>query len=96
MRHQRFVTPYVRCHKVTKRQAQATGGTKHYHSDCPAGAALAPGDTLAWFSDSSYQGSVGQYDNGCAAKDTCGLPYSRDGEALGGGPGGGWELCFAR
>ena len=52
-------------------------------------AALAPGDAIAWTSDRSHQGSVGLMDNGCAAKGTCGLPYS------GNGLGGGWELCFA-
>ena len=47
------------------------------------------GDALSWTSDATYQGSVGSdYDNGCAAKGTCGLPYSDD------GLGGGWQLCF--
>eukprot|EP01045_Picozoa_sp_COSAG04_P025653 COSAG04_NODE_3405_length_2844_cov_3.814208_2_plen_261_part_00 len=68
------------------------GGAAHYRSDCPEGAALAPGDGIAWHSDCCDQGSVGyggQADyNGCAAKGTCGLPYSHD------GLGGGWELCF--
>ena len=63
----------------------------HDGSDCPEGAALAPGDAIAWASNDYAQGSVGSGhgDNGCAAKGTCGLPYSWD------GLGGGWELCFA-
>eukprot|EP01045_Picozoa_sp_COSAG04_P024947 COSAG04_NODE_3194_length_3064_cov_2.095447_2_plen_313_part_00 len=68
------------------------GGAAHYGSDCPEGAALAPGDTIAWYSNVVYQGSVGssgEDHNGCAAKGTCGLP------ATGYGLGGGWELCFA-
>ena len=48
---------------------------------------------VPWFkvdvSDDNVQGSVGRRDNGCAAKGTCGLPFS------GYGLGGGWELCFA-
>ena len=56
--------------------------------------ALPPGDAIPWTSDGSDQGSVccshcTCLDNGCAAKGTCGLPYSND------GLGGGWELCFA-
>eukprot|EP01045_Picozoa_sp_COSAG04_P012452 COSAG04_NODE_839_length_9957_cov_18.873504_4_plen_170_part_00 len=66
------------------------GGAAHGGSDCPEGAALAAGDAIAWTSDGSRQGSVGDsHDNGCAAKGTCGLPYSAY------GVGGGWELCFA-
>eukprot|EP01045_Picozoa_sp_COSAG04_P004841 COSAG04_NODE_216_length_19953_cov_85.343558_12_plen_429_part_00 len=65
------------------------GGAAHYGSDCPEGAVLASGDAIAWHSSSGYQGSVGYRGNGCAAKGTCGLPYS------GHGLGGGWELCFA-
>jgi len=65
------------------------GGAAHGGSDCPEGAALAPGDAIAWASDDRWQGSVGRRDNGCAAKGTCGLPYSAH------GLGGGWELCFA-
>ena len=65
------------------------GGTWHGESDCPVGAALAPGDTLAWTSNADYQGSVGFTFNGCAAKGTCGAPWSDY------GPGGGWQLCFA-
>ena len=57
------------------------------------GVALAPGDAISWHSDGNLQGSTGSvnidYDNGCAAKGTCGLPYSAF------GLGGGWELCFA-
>ena len=51
--------------------------------------ALAAGDAIAWTSNNNAQGSVGFRDNGCAAKGTCGLPFS--GSRL----GGGWELCFA-
>ena len=48
------------------------------------------GDTLSWTSGGGYQGSVGNsyVDNGCAAKGTCGLPWSH--YEL----GGGWQLCF--
>ena len=55
------------------------------------GAALAPGDALRWESSGNQQGSVGRtdFDNGCAGKGTCGLPYS------GYGIGGGWIVCFA-
>jgi hypothetical protein len=66
-------------------------GSRHWASDCPAGAALAPGDNIGWYSDFSWQGSVGNIfntDNGCAGKGTCGLPYS--GNRL----GGGWQICF--
>ena len=65
------------------------GRLAHRGSDCPEGVVLAPGDVIDWASDYLYQGSVGDRDNGCAAKGTCGLPYSRN------GLGGGWELCFA-
>ena len=69
------------------------GGARHGDSDCPEGAALAPGDAIAWTSNAAHQGSVGApsgYNgNGCAAKGTCGLPFSQH------GLGGGWELCFA-
>ena len=70
------------------------GGAAHYYSDCPEGAALASGDAIAWTSDGSSQGNPGAidnaWDNGCAAKGTCGLlPFSLS------GLGGGWELCFA-
>ena len=67
-------------------------GQAHGGSDCPEGAALAPGDAIGWHSNFAHQGSVGNpYNNanGCAAKGTCGLPYSER------GLGGGWELCFA-
>eukprot|EP01051_Picozoa_sp_SAG22_P023664 SAG22_NODE_6208_length_885_cov_1.832061_1_plen_97_part_00 len=67
-------------------------GSTHTGSDCPTGAALAPGDTLSWHSGGRYEGSVGNGensgDNGCGAKGTCGLPYSHD------GLGGGWVVCF--
>ena len=72
------------------------GGEQLGGSVCAVGAALATGDTLSWTSDKEFQGSVGnqpgwggEYDNGCAAKGTCGLPFSQD------GLGGGWQLCFA-
>ena len=68
-------------------------GARRYHSDCPVGATLVAGDALSWASNEAYQGSVGCRgscgDNGCAAKGTCGAPYSYD------GLGGGWQLCFA-
>ena len=52
--------------------------------------AVAYGDALSWTSDWHWQGNYGgRLDNGCAAKGTCGLPYS------GQGLGGGWQLCFA-
>ena len=45
---------------------------------------------LSWTSNGAVQGSVGSgYDNGCAAKGTCGLPFHYY------GLGGGWQLCFA-
>ena len=71
------------------------GGVEHVGSDCPEGAALAPGDAITWTSDSGLQGSVGCTEsrcgdgNGCAAKGTCGLTFTYN------GLGGGWELCFA-
>ena len=55
-------------------------GSRHTHADCPAGAALAAGQRLAWHSDGSYQGS---YNGGN------GLPRNYD------GAGGGWQVCFA-
>ena len=64
-------------------------GSRHYGSDCPAGALLAAGGSVGWASDGSYQGSVGHYANGCDAKGLCGLPFSED------GLGGGWQICFA-
>ncbi len=64
------------------------GGEQLGGSDCPAGAGLAAGDALSWSSDKYGQGNYGG-DNGCAAKGTCGLPYSSY------GLGGGWQLCFA-
>lgn len=68
------------------------GGATYRGSECPVGAALAPGDAIGWTSNGDSQGSVcptGCPDNGCVAKGTCGLPAS------GFGTGGGWELCFA-
>ena len=64
--------------------------------DGAVGAGLMAGDALSWIADYADQGSVGYRDgrgnptdNGCAAKGTCGAPYSYD------GLGGGWQLCFA-
>ena len=65
------------------------GGAQLGGSDCPVGAALATGDALSWASNGDGQGNWGGTDNGCAAKGTCGLPYSTW------GLGGGWQLCFA-
>eukprot|EP01046_Picozoa_sp_COSAG06_P038786 COSAG06_NODE_4509_length_4193_cov_11.274792_2_plen_387_part_00 len=66
---------------------------EHEGSDCPVGAVLAPGDAIAWTSNTGNQGTVGcsgtYSDNGCAAKGTCGLSWSQD------GLGGGWQICFA-
>ncbi len=68
-------------------------GTQHGGSDCPIGVVLATGDTIAWASDGSDQGSTGPTsswaENGCATKVTCGRPFSH--REL----GGGWEICFA-
>ena len=67
-------------------------GSRHYGSDCPAGALLAAGGSVGWASDSCCQGNPGggaADDNGCGAKGLCGLPYS------GNGLGGGWQICFA-
>ena len=80
-------------------------GAQFVGSNCPEGAALAPGDALSWTSDGWDQGgeggdcegvdfspstpSLGRFHNGCAAKGTCGLPCSTD------FLGGGWQLCFA-
>eukprot|EP01045_Picozoa_sp_COSAG04_P020386 COSAG04_NODE_2082_length_4836_cov_4.164872_1_plen_82_part_00 len=68
------------------------GGAQLGGSDRPVGAGLAAGDVLSWTSDGNYQGSVGSNlgRNGCAAKGTCGLRFSRNQ-----GLGGGWQLCFA-
>ena len=68
-------------------------GSRHGGSDCPAGAALAPGDILSWESNGDDQGCVGysensMYDNGCIPRGTCGVSYSRY------GLGGGWVVCF--
>ena len=72
------------------RAGELPNGAQLGGSDCPVGAALAVGDALSWTSDGGGQGNRGgNIDNGCAAKGTCGLPYSRD------GLGGGWQLCFA-
>ena len=68
------------------------GGARIGDSDCAVGAALAARDALSWASDGVHQGTVceGCYDNGCAAKGTCGLRHSHD------GLGGGWQLCFVQ
>ena len=55
-------------------------GSQHGVADCPAGAVLAAGQSLAWHSDGSYQGHNGG--NGLRANPTQGL-------------GGGWQVCFA-
>ena len=70
------------------------GGAQLGGSDCPVGAGLAAGGALSWTSNGVHQGNYGRnhggnHDNGCAAKGTCGLPYSSY------GLGGGWQLCFA-
>ena len=64
-------------------------GSTHGGSDCPAGAALLPGDSVGWASDGYWQGSNSGTANGCAAKASCGLPWSQS------GLGGGWQICFA-
>ena len=66
-------------------------GTTHDGSDCPVGTTLAPDDSVGWTSNAGTQGTVGDgsSDNDCAAKGTCGAPWSAS------GLGGGWELCFA-
>ena len=54
-------------------------GSRHSGADCPAGSALAAGQTLSWHSSSAWQGSgIGN-----------GLPASQS------SPGGGWQVCFA-
>ena len=66
-------------------------GSRHWASDCPMGVQLAPGDSINWYSDFSWQGSVGNHwntDNGCSGAGTCGLPWS--GNTI----GGGWQICF--
>jgi hypothetical protein len=66
-------------------------GSWHGGSDCPVGVILAPGDALTWQTDNCCQDNEAGwgYDNGCATKGTCGLPYDRS------GLGGGWLICFA-
>eukprot|EP01045_Picozoa_sp_COSAG04_P001745 COSAG04_NODE_59_length_30260_cov_18.181327_13_plen_205_part_00 len=78
------------------------GGAQHGDSGCPVGAALAPGDALSWTSNGVDQGTVGRSNNGCAAKGTCGAPYTAYGpggtrtfQDFPNGLGGGWQLCFA-
>ena len=65
------------------------GLSPHDMSDCPVGAVLTPGQVVGWESSATDQGSVGDNDNGCAAKGSCGLQYSQS------GIGGGWQICFA-
>jgi hypothetical protein len=60
-------------------------------SDCPVGTMLPPGGTLRWISNYKRQGSTGNFDNGCAAKSFCGVPYMYSDRGL----GGGWDICFA-
>ena len=54
-------------------------GSQHYSDNCPAGAFLTAGQTLAWHSSGSVQGNNGN-----------GLPMDRNY-----GHGGGWQICFA-
>ena len=56
-------------------------GSQHSGGRCPAGAALAAGQRLAWHSDGNAQGTYPSGGNG--------LPYSDS------GAGGGWQVCFA-
>ena len=70
------------------------GGAQQEGSNCPVDAALAAGDALSWTSNGVSQGGEGIYrwsevHNGCAAKGTCGRPFSST------EVGGGWQLCFA-
>ena len=57
-------------------------GTRHGNADCPAGAALGPGQTLTWTSNTADQGDFHGNGNG--------LPHSSF------GAGGGWQVCFAQ
>eukprot|EP01045_Picozoa_sp_COSAG04_P037768 COSAG04_NODE_9813_length_830_cov_1.240766_1_plen_187_part_00 len=85
------VASTLRLADVAVAEYRSAAGAQLGSSDCPVGAALAVGDALSWTSDGAYQGSVaGLPDNGCAAKSTCGLPYSNQ------GLGGGWQLCFVQ
>ena len=60
---------------------------------------MAAGDAVSWTSDGYDQGSGPGFfpsgnpapGNGCAAKGTCGLPYTASVFEL----GGGWQICFA-
>lgn len=66
-------------------------GLRRGGSDCPTGVAIVPGASVSWYSDFSWQGSVGNLwntDNGCSAAGTCGAPWS------GNNLGGGWQICF--
>eukprot|EP01051_Picozoa_sp_SAG22_P007249 SAG22_NODE_503_length_9694_cov_13.573736_5_plen_1203_part_00 len=56
-------------------------GSRHHGADCPAGAVLAAGQSLAWHSSTRWQGNNPQGN---------GLPQSHD------GLGGGWQVCFAK
>eukprot|EP01046_Picozoa_sp_COSAG06_P012926 COSAG06_NODE_772_length_12432_cov_119.880159_9_plen_87_part_00 len=78
-----FDTQDCTCDAVT-----LPSGAMHHGSNCPVDAAVGPGGALVWTSDVNTQGSVGSWDNGCAAKDTCGLLYSVN------DLGGGWQICF--
>ena len=67
-------------------------GERHFYSDCPRGATVAPGGIITWQSNQFHQGSagLGGYDSGCQPKGICGLPYVDGGD----GSGGGWQICF--
>ena len=71
-------------------------GSQHHGSNCPEGVALTPSGTITWQSDGASQGSIGNpysgednYNNGCQAKDLCGISWSQ--QLLGGGR----QICFA-
>jgi hypothetical protein len=53
-------------------------GSRHDGGDCPVGAMLAAGQSLAWQSDGDTQGNNRKR-----------LSFNRDDD-----PGGGWQLCF--
>jgi hypothetical protein len=66
-------------------------GSTRTDSDCPVGALLTPGDSVAWHSNRFHQGSLGSgHSNGCEGKELCGLPYAGSSTGL----GGGWQICF--
>eukprot|EP01052_Picozoa_sp_SAG31_P033259 SAG31_NODE_3734_length_3939_cov_1.703906_6_plen_190_part_00 len=61
-------------------------GSQHSHADCPAGVALAGGQTLSWASDGQHQGGNGDTRN-CQPPICMPMSYA--------GAGGGWQICFA-